>query len=507
MFSSHIPSWRIPTQVLRIKGENVSSFDKNRFYEDAIDYIISFEGSTQELINEILGFSNTKCVAFYKLSIDNSFFFYDDITKEITYLLIIAYIKNEYLIQNIDNIALNHESIKLRLAEYLNVEIISKLNESYLNRVRIVDNKIVTTGNYKSVNLQKLDIMQELNQVRWTNKPNNFCEDLYHNHNGMCLGATNHWLYCMLDAYKYSAQRRDLIKNNYIHGLAINSINVSNRVLKSLKDKKTSERISHLQRNINIGSEFRHIQNIYSTNMTIANDIILIYELMKENCLTKLFAQIITDDHVMGMVFVTKGNLMKIMCYDPISDKTYTTMNANVLDPQPNSYMNMFMNMPYFIIEQNNCFALTIRCYTDDLSKRDLLPVSNNFRISNITNLSQLLQLSISSNDEYLILEAIKHGAYAPNALIKAIKGGGNLHIITILINSNIIDVDYIDETGCTALYYATLYNKIEVVDMLLDAGAQVSVSDNAKSPLSIALNCTKNMTIYSKLKKHTQSI
>ena len=80
MFAGTIGSWRNPQQeITRVKGQSVDNKSKLKLFEDALDYITTSKSTPQELISEIMGFRETKCEAFKKLSIDNSLFFYKNL--------------------------------------------------------------------------------------------------------------------------------------------------------------------------------------------------------------------------------------------------------------------------------------------------------------------------------------------------------------------------------------------------------------------------------------------
>lgn len=172
-------------KVVQIKGTPVINTEKPKSFDRCCDYIRSYDSikSPKLLLEEILGLSSTSCQYFNECAIDNSYFFYDEITKSITCFICLVYFKyNANILININNNKSDPIKIKQWLKEVgINEIIIKKIKNQYIQQVVIQNETIIFPDQHSSIKLTKLNQRDQISKLyRYNNKtqqlkPNELC--------------------------------------------------------------------------------------------------------------------------------------------------------------------------------------------------------------------------------------------------------------------------------------------------------------------------------------------
>jgi len=485
MFAGTIGSWRNPQQeITRVKGQSVDNKSKLKLFEDALDYITTSKSTPQELISEIMGFRETKCEAFKKLSIDNSLFFYKEITEEITYLLVVCFLKQ------VDQklLSLNGRIGASRLKEWLTENEHSyaakKIEDKYVNTVFLKDGKIFFNSTYKPIKLTNLEIGIDLIPiVKHTNKVHQLgIKDIYSNHTGKCLGATNYWLLMIANSYKKPHYQRQELKNKYVESLEIASVKFGRQTLKYIKNDKTKDIIEALQEGFYINDQFNQIQDIYTTNLSLGTDILKLLELMQMNQLPQLYVQILTKDHALGLAIITKGVLAKVLAYDPNDSNSYM---STIISPEAKDKSQLvdFCKRIHYFEEDDNIVAIVLRCYSFEIppnQQQKFSKIANSIETyQTIKYPVELLRLGIvTDNQELVLLAATKYKARSKDCIAMAVRALVP-KVVKLLIELIPEAINYVDEKGYTPLCYAVAMHHIELVYMLLNAAAKLNLPNS----------------------------
>jgi hypothetical protein len=511
MITQDINSWRDYKNIAQVKGISIPEKNKPKLFESGINYILTSGLSMSELVNEVLGFTNTRCEAFQKLSIDNSFFFYEAITRDITYLICLCFIKDNY----IDSPVIHTPIIPSQLADWLTNlslrHIIPKLNGKYIEHVKITDDKIIFGNNYPQIKLLKLNRkLNTLFQFRYTNKTKQInLEKLYSNHDGKCLGATNYWLNTIAISYQLVSHSRQQIKSQYIKSLVVKTIEFVSLTVRYIEDQKTMLTIVNLHSTFNINSRFKFIQHIYSTSLKITQGLLKLIQILLINQLPELYVQILSNDHAMGIALVVKGTLVKILAYDPNSFRSYVSITVDPKSIPRRLIHQLFHNMPYLLEEKMNNIPLVMKCYAYNTSHSQFKVVENNLDCLG-DDLKRVLFLGIGTDCEDMVLKALNGSASeSEKALTQAVSSSNtftSFKIINLLVQCLPQSINYVDDRKYTALCYAVAKHNIEVIKLLLNVGAIVEVP-GAISPIELAKSDYKDEVIYNILMKHNSLI
>ena len=491
-------------KIVQIKDTPLTSTEKPKSFDIGCDYIRSYDSlkSPKPLLEEILGVSSTYCQSFKECAIDNGYFLYDEITKPIICFICLVYFKyNSNILTNINNTKSDPIKIKQWLKEIgINDIIIKKIQNNYIQQVVIQNRKIIFPDKHSPIKLNKLNQRNLISQpFRYTNKtqqlkPNELC--INDHPEGHCLALTTWFLVKNAEYYEYSNSTRQKFKNRYLVDLkrVTNSRVIGG--IHSIIDKKVQNNILKFRNNTYLPFDFDYIQDVYSSNSKLHFDISKILNLMEVNKLTKLFAQIITHDHAMGISFILKGSLIKVLVYDPNDKKSYRSI---IIDPELNNYTNLcdfFTTIPYFK-QENDTIAILLRCYAYNTPKF-FIKIDNELnKLSN--NANQLLRLGILTCNSDLIIKSIEDGANDYYSLIIAVQFQPPMEIIKLVLKLLPESINYIEtKVKYTALCYAVEQQEIKIIELLLLSGAKIKV-DGAKSPLNLINN---NQLIFNMLQK-----
>ena len=107
---------------------------------------------------------------------------------------------------------------------------------------------------------------------------------------------------------------------------------------------------------------------------------------------------------------------------------------------------------------------------------------SINFNSMNLNHLTSLYIGDRISNDNKALLlkniDDITNLELLKKLFFKAI-AQSDLLLVSALVNTQKIDINIVDEIGCTALFYSTEENNIELTDFLLQNKAKVNIKNN----------------------------
>lgn len=514
MFASAISSWR-NLKIMQVKGESIGSKSKPKLFEDAIDYIATSKSTPQELISEIMGFSETRCEAFRKLSIDNGLFFYEKITKEIIYLLAACFLKQvdqKYL-------ALNNKIEPDKLKEWLTRNgydcVAKEIEDKCLNTISLKDEKIFFSRAYKSIKLTTLQI--DIDSIQWVKHTNRIrqlgIEDIYSNHNHRCLGATNYWLLTIANSYKKSYNQRQELKNEYIKSLETEQIRFSYDTVTHIKNIKTGKFIDTLHKKLCINDNFNQIQDVYTTNLSLYTDLFKLFELMQINQLSQLYVQMITQEnavdlgHALGLAIISKGVVVKILVYDPNDKNSYMSriINPVTKNIRQLAQLAIFFKQIHSFKKEDNAIATLLRCYSFKIplkQQQKFSKIVNNIEVYKaIKDPAGLLRLGIITNNHELVQLAVNtYGARSEDCIMLAVTtscASEMVKLLTELVSDEAIK--YVDQRGYTPLCNAVAGHNIEFVNILLDAEAKLNLPISDKL-LYIARVMYPNKIIYNLL-------
>ncbi|MBP9742357.1 MAG: ankyrin repeat domain-containing protein [Burkholderiales bacterium] len=494
--------WTKPTSIAEsiksvpLGNKKISDSCRSKLFEDAVDYLVNSKLTIPDLLDQIVGLNNSDCIVFKKLSIDNSWFFRVEISQEITHLICVCYIKNLYIqSKKVIQPIINPEELKKWL---LNLStryeaLAAKLTDRFIDNVQIAYGKITFDNNTMQLPLSKF-VKYSAPSINNYSKNTQKYKELYNNHDGRCLGITNYWLITMAESYQETRLVRQHIKNNYFQSLTMQDITgAGESVQYRIKNNKVNVLIDNLQKSINLGNDFNHMQDVISTSSRFSKDLASLIDSIVNNNIGILFMQIITNDHAMGAIVLNQKNLVKVFIYDPNDHYLYRKI---YIDPQQdtiNILDNLINKLPYFQEEKGNPFSMILKTYTYKIAYPPLSSIGIPMRqVSD--HCDNLLKLGVSSNYEALVIHAINNGASAPLSLIMAIDFLF-IDIVDILIKSLPDIINYIDQEHNTPLCHACMAGNLKIVKVLLSAGAKIKVP-GANSPIETA-KFYKNTEVY----------
>lgn len=480
MFNAINNSWRLPDKICPIKGESYTKELKLLLFEDAIDYIKNSLLPINQLLDEIMGFKDSRCGAFKKLSIDNSFFFPSAITQEITYLIIICFIKEKYLEIQFKNDIIDYTKIIDWLSKiYKNV----KLNKSFLYNLKLKLNQIYFSDSiyqkFPPIQLIKFFNLEKI-QFYNTSKPQLLkINELFHNHiyedNGRCLGAIKYFLEEMVKAYSLNKTQRNIHKNNYIKSLEVENFDFINFTV--------GNKIDMYQKDFCGFNYLLHLFDEYSTIDDFSISLNYIINQMNLHYLKQIYIQIITHSHALALIIIFKGKYLKCLYYDPNSLKLYFKFYIDVDNINNSLITKMYQQFKYIQKEKNKIRNLLLKVYIPKNNKpvKQIVKSLNIVeKITNIDALKDLLILGIVNHDSNLIFNIFKLNKLNLNFIFE----GDNRTPLTLAIcykNRGIVsiileqdcDIEMIDNDNKSALDYAMKIFDLELIRLLFKFGAQ----------------------------------
>ncbi|MFN8770393.1 MAG: ankyrin repeat domain-containing protein [Neisseriaceae bacterium] len=451
MFPGEVHKWRVPTNKLTPIKQDIGDIDKLKLFEQGVDYIITSKATTPELIREILGFSNTKCEAFKKLSIDNSWLFADAITRETTYFMVLCCFKDVNIANKIEipSRYINEVSLK--------GNIISFTKEPY-TKVKIKFDKLRTA--YNSISFS------------YTNKTNKLnIKELFHNHihdNGKCRGSVKYWLEEMAKAYSLNKAKRTKHKDKFVKSLEIIS-DERDVEKKNFKNAATGYKISNYNEYLECYRKMRNIFDIYTSIKDLAITIDNIIKKMSLNNVSQIYMEIITGPHALGLIIIAKGDGLKFILYEPNDKLLYGKKFIHRDDCNISAYQHMYYNLSEIkeLYEKDSNTSLLIKGYI----------LANNKIVTNyIIDYPQISGKFDANNQKRLLGLAIINHDY---------------NLSKEILSTTQIGVDYIlADFDSTPLMFAIYYKDSEMVKILLEYTQQINMQDSqGKSALDIAVS------------------
>jgi ankyrin repeat protein len=165
------------------------------------------------------------------------------------------------------------------------------------------------------------------------------------------------------------------------------------------------------------------------------------------------------------------------MCYEYGTDFNYSALSAEEKSADLTEVVDLLSNMHYW-------HPLVITIYLGDIESLDKLKHSRKFNINGIYNNYTLLNLAILFSKTELMrhlqekwkADGRKCDKKGRNALHMAAKFNGEKKILNSLLKN--IFIDQCDATGTTALHHAIMTSNTEIVQCLLDNGADPNKQD-----------------------------
>lgn len=496
-----VKAWRNfeDNKISRIKGNQPCDSEKIILFEQAINYIINTKYSCNSLVKEILGFSDTNCKSFYELSIDNSIFFYKDITQPITYLICFCFLKEYYLnnSNNISGIIINKLTISNWLKKILDNKVFFNIEEAYIQEVQILNQFVYFSSIYKNLCPVKLNKIQKLNSQNivplYTKKPLKFnlLNETYSNHDGNCIGTSIYWLEQQILAYEESGLKRQKIKNEFVRNLQTSSF----KDIKYIRNDEITELIRKYQNNSWNNNKLQHVQNLYYSNNDTVKMINDLLEIMQINNLDKFYILMFTYEHAMGVSIINRGSGFKLNFYDPNNNLLYWHIHVNNNDILNDNLL--ITNMPYLKEKYGEILVIRLECYILKTSHKKYQSIENILpAIHTEEYLNQQLILGVNLNDETLVKTSLESGAdpnFSFNGQFALTIAVGNLNksIITLLIKYN-ATLDCETDNGLTPLIIAIIKEDLQIINILLKAGASVNLKTLSSTNNKKILNLLK---------------
>jgi hypothetical protein len=297
------------------------------------------------------------------------------------------------------------------------------------------------------------------------------------------------------------------MKNKYIKRLETNTIEFGGETLKYIKNFEIAELIDELQDAYYIDEMFEQIQDIYTTKFHLGTDIFKLFSLMEINKLEQLYAQIVTHYHAMGLAIISKGVLIKILAYDPNDCNSYMSMIINPEEENKSQLTDFFKQLYCFRHSDSNTdMAIILRCHTfETLPKqpKKISKISTSIEIyKTIKSPNELLYLGMGTYNHELVEVAIKtYGARDKNCIARAVYGFLPHMLVKLLIQLVPEAINHVDKKGYTPLCHAVAVFRIEMVYILLRAGAEINPPGSI-SALTLATKDYNNKILSSILEK-----
>jgi len=428
---------------------------------------LTSKSSADAILQEVLGLNKTSCEAFKLLSIDNSIFFQEAITREVVYLTGIC-----YLIEHSDdasnNFIVNCEMINKWIKSVLNTNNI-KVDAGYIKEIKLEGDFCYFTkapyGDFPKIKMYKFRSKKNCAEFSYTNKPSKLgIKEIFHNHiytdYGRCLGATKLWLENMSLAYKLDKHHRVLAKNNAVQGLEV--------IDNALKDKGVGYKIELYRKDLFGYINLSHLRDCYSLNVDLPVALANIAQNMLIDNLNQLYIQVLTTSHALGLSIILKGNYFKFIFYDPDDPLLYKriyiyTGDANVFHYRIGQIIDNDFKYLTELISSSVLLKLYVPLTTSSYKENKIPimhPIIDNF---NEITVKEFLILGISNHD---------------------------YNFIAKLLNNHKINLNfYFSNHVYTPLIWAINYDEIDIVRLLLTHGADVNfISKDGRTPLYVAL-------------------
>jgi ankyrin repeat protein len=173
--------------------------------------------------------------------------------------------------------------------------------------------------------------------------------------------------------------------------------------------------------------------------------------------------------------------------YEYETDFTYSTLSAEEKNPDLLDIINFLSNV-------SNWHPLVVATYLGDTELLDRVQQEGQYNINGVYNNFTLLNLAILFSKTKMVQHLLGQMKADPtrrdekgrNALHMAAKFNREKKIIDLLLNK--IYIDQFDATGTTALHHAVMASNTEIVEYLLDNGADPKRLDQiGRSPLCLA--------------------
>jgi hypothetical protein len=504
MFAKTIPHWRSVSQPhIPLKPEKAAPNDaKPQLFEAGVSYILTSTHTIDQLINEVLGFSDTKCHAFYELTAASKpFFLTSSFTRSLTYLIGLCYIKS----QDLNNFTLSRQLEPAEVSQWLQninkAKVEFKLATSYIREITVFNAGISFTGlRYHNCFFLKLS---SFTKHRNSTKPCYTTQldklqlaEVYSNHDGKCQGAVRYWLKQIAIANQLVGLARQKFKQQYITSLCTKD--------KQLVDLTTTLKINTYQKgNYWPNTPLIHVQDLISDNTSIPKLLINLIKLIKLNALNNLYAEIKTIWHAVGIAMTSKGEYLKLSFYDPNSSSLYW----KIYIPQHNIHENSFLDCGEHMLNLHGNprekLQLYTRCYTTTKPLAKFSYIKRLIKPILAEQKNQLLQLSVLSNNIDIAAYALglvgKEVTNLDNSclIIAAIANGS--HEMVNLLAQHGVKINFIDEkTSLTPLQLAIIHDDPTMVQLLLKLGARVDKFSH------LLADSAKDIIISNLLKSHT---
>ncbi|MFN8770342.1 MAG: ankyrin repeat domain-containing protein [Neisseriaceae bacterium] len=464
MFTGTITSWRDINNINQVlKGEDISSENRLKLFEQGMDYIMTSQSPTSDLLKEILGLTSTKCQAFKHLSIDNSFFFPKNITREIVYFLCICYIRQLTTDLSKGMYRINYGTVNSWVNNNLELKI--RINDSFVDEVTIKKGIIYfDKAPYKDLQIKVSKLKKEIQpgNFSYTKKVSKLeITEIFHNHitdadgNKFCLGAVKYWLESIALAYNNKKNQRSELKNSFMKSLA-----VSDTCFPAFGTIKMYHKETYGY------SYLAHIFNIYSSVADLPISLDKIIKKMDSCYLNQLYLQVTTNSHTRGIIIIVEGSYLKFMLYDPEDPETYSKGFIRIDMHNSDNYQSIRDNFKYLINFERPDRNILIKAYIPfSHVKNNISYEVGQFPIDTINDervIKDILILAIINHDYTLVKQIFKY---------------------------NNIDINYISsEIGRTPLILAIGYNDVEIVKLLLENKADINMKDSFdRYPIDVA--------------------
>lgn len=438
--------YTLNTRVVKYLTINQFELGKLKLFEHGINYILTYQFFPSILLNEILLLSDKTNDIFTLLNNHKNYFKYFDykLTRSISYLIILIYLKfndqkNNY---SLDFFKLNTWFLsELNIAKkdkIFNINVCKK----YINEVSIKNGYIKFLGGiynkYPEISLNKLNInYYKLFSINYTKKLYNI--QIYNNPDNECKGLVRYWLTQRAEALLKSKSDRALHNLQIIKSLE----SKNNLLLNSFTDLQVK-----IYQNNNLWNckPLEYLQNLIGNNL--ANLLMQMLSIIKNNNLNNLFAEIQTTTHAMAVIIILKGNLFNLIFYDP-NDNNFSFSYNLPYNPKEEDLLNYINHISYFNKYNKNLFAIIVNCYylnIQNKTKVNLIDNSSNLQSINYPKVKEdILFLAVVNNDSYLTelllnkIECDINILYNNLPIIYSAVFNSNLSMVKLLVKNNIV--------------------------------------------------------------------
>lgn len=497
-------------QLLESKFRHIDDLEKYRLFEEAIDYIRTYDLSDQanhlsieQLLLQILCIEPTSCRAFYKYSFKYKLNYFNrcfgpllpsyHFTREITYFVVTCYIK--YLCFENKNLSFNAEDICLWLNETLGTNIDNTIKTNmvkYVNEVKIKDGIVCFECNhhmrYQTI---KLNTLTSYSNVK-LNISKKATKHTYNNNQepGLCLGLAKYWLdnRARADTFTTKQKQRVGARQEFANSLSWNNLDKIQYELKESNHNLTQDFL--------LQEYFFH--NLYSSVDQWSTALNTICSILQKNRLQSIYALVTTDSHALALSVVKKGTGLKFAFYEPNSK----TLHSRIFVPN-NRLLSMHKDHDLYngfsecFKSINSGTQLLIKLYSPQ--KPDVIDTQYPIISTNTGVMRQLLMLGIANMD-YKLIQNILQDFEDTDSLILFCKDATtplhfavrlaityhNTQILELLISHIKKDkINFYNKDGLTALdtaYRITAYTTTrEDVIALLELNGALKAQETKK--------------------------